>query len=79
MAIKLKTKEERKEISPDIRTALADISARSDARMKLINTPKEKTLPKRRDSSSGSRIQGLASLRNTLGRQYYKSSPSENA
>lgn len=91
MAIKLKTKEERRVSTPlamtpeankpitDIKSALADINARSAARTKAISDTDKPQRNKPKRDSSESRIQGLASLHNTLGRQYYKQPASENS
>lgn len=69
----------------DIKSAITDINTRSAARMKAISDSQVKLdsdneeRNKSRRSLGESRIQGLASLHNTLGRQYYKQPASENS
>ncbi len=61
----------------DVASALADIQKRSDARMKASNEGQKKLNDARRarskkgaNQTGSGRLQGLASLRNTLGTQY---------
>lgn len=63
----------------DIGTALADIQKRADARKKLLDQGQQKLNDARRNSkekgtrqTGSGKLQGLSSLKNTLGRQYYK-------
>lgn len=70
----------------DVGTALADIQKRADARKKLVDEGQKKLNDARRASKERGRtqtgsgkLQGLASLRNTLGTQYYKKTDSENS
>jgi len=63
----------------DIGTALADIQKRSDARNKLVAAGQKKLNDARRVSkesgptqTGSGKLQGLASLKNTLGTQYLK-------
>jgi hypothetical protein len=75
--------------TPDfnVNTVMADINKRSAERKaaiderqkKLDNARKERSRTKRAVGGVGGRLQGLASLKNTLGTQYYKQSDSENS
>lgn len=63
----------------DIGTALADIQKRADARKKIVDEGQKKlndarrTVKERGSTQTGSgKLQGLASLKNTLGTQYLK-------
>lgn len=63
----------------DLKTALADINKRSIARQNVINESNAKNEKARlerskqkKSVSSGGRLQGLASFKNTLGKQFYK-------
>lgn len=78
---------EKKEDTPvsDINTALADINARAAQRKATSDASQVKLTSDRiarrktQKKQTGGTIQGLASLHNTLGRQYYKTSSSENS
>ena len=63
----------------DIGTALADIQKRSDARQKMVDKGQKKLNDARRAAdkagpiqTGSGKLQGLASLKNTLGTQYLK-------
>jgi hypothetical protein len=63
----------------DVGTALADIQKRADARKKIVDEGQKKLNDARRavkergSTQTGSgKLQGLASLKNTLGTQYLK-------
>ena len=70
-----------------ITTALADIEKRSAERNKtaqesnsrLVAARKKRREEKGTIQSGSGKLQGLASLSNTLGRQYYKKPDSENS
>lgn len=78
---------EKKKDTPvsDINTALADINARAAQRKAASEASQAKLTSDRiarrktQKGQSGGTIQGLASLKNTLGRQYYKAPSSENS
>lgn len=69
----------------DIARALAEVKkneearkkSRQEASMKLVAARKERR--KTPTHTGSNKLQGLASLRNTLGRQYYKKPDSENS
>ncbi len=70
--------EETKKVT-NVGTALADIQKRADARKKLVDEGQKKlndarraVKEKGRTQTGSGKLQGLASLKNTLGRQYYK-------
>lgn len=69
----------------DINTALADINARAAQRKAASDVSQAKLTSDRiarrktQKGQSGGTIQGLASLHNTLGRQYHKKTDSENS
>jgi len=65
----------------DIKTALADINARSALRMKAIqeSNASNKARVRTRRNLGDNGIQGLASLHNTLGRQYMNKPESQNS
>ena len=87
MGIKLKTKQERKDTPlgatpdsetpvTDVKTALADINKRADARRAAINESRAKVEQSRKDRSraknplvAGGNLYGLASFKNTTGKQ----------
>ncbi len=58
----------------DIRTAFSDIQKRAAARRNAIYESKKKTIKSKKETAqSGSgKLQGLATLKNTLGTQYLK-------
>jgi hypothetical protein len=63
----------------DVGTALADIQKRSDARNKLVaanqktlNDARRASKERGRTQTGSGKLQGLASLKNTLGTQYLK-------
>jgi len=71
----------------DIKTALADINKRASDRKEAIDKSNERLNSQRiaRSKSEGSaqtggsKLQGLASLHNTLGRQYMNKPESQNS
>jgi len=71
----------------NVKTVMADINKRSAERKaaiderqkKLDDARKERSRTKKAVAGVGGRLQGLASLKNTLGTQYYKKSDSENS
>jgi hypothetical protein len=63
----------------DVGTALADIQRRADARRKIVDQGQKKLNDARRvvkergrTQTGSGKLQGLASLKNTLGTQYLK-------
>jgi hypothetical protein len=75
---KIKKEEGPKKVT-DIKTALADIKSRADARKKVVdqgqknlNDARRTSKAKGRGQTGAGKLQGLASLTNTLGTQYYK-------
>jgi hypothetical protein len=58
----------------DIRTAFSDIQKRATARRNAIYESKKKTTKSKKETTqAGSgKLQGLATLKNTLGTQYLK-------
>jgi len=71
----------------NVKTVISDINKRSAERKlasdenqkKLNEARKERSRVKKTVAGVGGRLQGLASLRNTLGTQYYKKADSENS
>jgi hypothetical protein len=77
---KVKTTQKRVEGTiTDVGSALSDIQKRADARKKLfdegqsmLNESRRKARQKGATQTGSGKLQGLASLKNTLGMQYYK-------